>query len=89
MGAFPMSRPTLAVEVRSPSQSLSEQRAKCRYYLGHGVDVAWLVDPNSRTIEIFEKVGERTITEAGVLSATALPGFHLKLADLFQVVDPE
>ena len=46
--------PTLAVEVRSPDQLMRDLRAKCRFYRRSGIDVCWLIDPASRTIEIFE-----------------------------------
>jgi len=80
--------PTLAVEVRSPEEPMADQREKCRYYRRYGVDVCWLVDPESRTVEVFEgdRDGER-LTVDDVLESAALPGFRLKLHDLFAVLD--
>jgi Uma2 family endonuclease len=42
--------PTVAVEVRSPNQSMPKLREKCRRYLRAGSSAAWLIDPKARTI---------------------------------------
>ena len=80
--------PTLAIELRSPEETMAEQRAKCRYYRRYGVDIAWLFDPATRTAEVFEggRDGERLGTE-GVLSSPLLPGLQLAVAGLFAVLD--
>ena len=80
--------PTLAVEVRSPDETMDGQRAKCRFYRAHGVDVAWLIDPESRTVEVFE--GDRdghALPPGSSLESPMLPGFSLPLAELFGVLD--
>lgn len=46
--------PTLAVEIQSPGQTLGFLRTKCREYRDRGIDVAWLVAPARRAIEVFE-----------------------------------
>lgn len=80
--------PTLAVEVRSVTQSWYNQQAKCRFMLAHGVDVCWLVDPEARTAEIYEGDGEpRILSGDAVLESSHLPGFALPIADLFAVLD--
>lgn len=79
--------PTLVVEVRSPQQTSTELRQKCRFFRRNGVQVAWLVDPEARTVEVFE--GSRdagTLTAPAVLTSPALPGFELDLAALFAVL---
>jgi Uma2 family endonuclease len=80
--------PTLAVEISSPDQSLAEQREKCRLMRANGVDVCWLVDPDTRAVEVFE--GERDgepLAPGGSLASAFLPGFSVPLADLFAVLD--
>src|SRR4029079_2484784 len=49
------SAPTVAVEVRSPGESMNSQRRKCRRYRAYGIPVCWLVDPETRTVEVFEQ----------------------------------
>ncbi|MFN0094530.1 MAG: Uma2 family endonuclease, partial [Dehalococcoidia bacterium] len=55
LDAGEMMPPTLAVEVRSPDETMTAQREKCRYYRRYGVAVCWLFDPASRTVEVFEE----------------------------------
>lgn len=80
--------PTLAIEVRSPGQTMGELRQKCRFFRRNGVQVAWLVDPESRTLEVFEadRDADRQAAPA-VLTSPALPGFELDLAALFATLD--
>jgi len=82
------SLPTVAVEVRSPDETMASQRRKCRMFREHGVPVCWLVDPVSRTVEVFEegRDGERLPSD-GVLETALLPGFWLRLEELFGALD--
>lgn len=45
--------PDLAVEVRSPIDSLAEVQRKMKRYLVGGVTVGWLVDPAGRTVAVY------------------------------------
>ena len=81
------SLPSLAVEVRSPDQTLAELRRKCRAFRANGVDACWLIDPVARTAEVFE--GERDgeqLDANGVLTSRIMPSFELPLRDLFAVL---
>jgi Uma2 family endonuclease len=83
-GARAMAPPTLAVEIRSPDESMLSQREKCHFYVSHGVDVAWLVDPQNQAVEVFEG-GEHRVHEADEkLTSAALPGFRLAIGELFE-----
>ncbi len=76
--------PLVAVEVRSPDETMAAQREKCRFYRDHGVDIAWLIDPRSETVEVYEGDLNGAILRAGdVLRSPLLPGFELPVADLF------
>ena len=80
--------PTLAVEVRSAGQSLNSLRDKCRYYIENGVDAAWLVDSESRTVEAFEADRDaETVREGALLETRHLPGLSIDIAELFSVLD--
>ena len=80
--------PTLAVEVRSPDQTMDEQRQKCRAFRRNGVGVCWLIDPESRTVEVFEGGTERHASNQDeILTSPLLPGFELPLKDLFATLD--
>ena len=78
--------PTLAVEIRSPDQTLAELRRKCESLRDSGVEACWLLDPVSRTAEIFEG-RQRDTRSADALTAECLPGFDLPLRELFAVLD--
>ena len=43
-------------------------------------------DKTTREVEVFEGSGERTLAEGDVLTSAQLPGFELKLSDLFAVI---
>jgi Uma2 family endonuclease len=75
--------PTLAVEVRSPDQSLPKLREKCRAYVRSGSATAWLIDPGRRVVETFDHDGVQTLKAGAVLTCDAMPGFALPISELF------
>jgi Uma2 family endonuclease len=78
------SLPTLGVEVRSPGQTMDELRAKCRFYRRSGIAVAWLLDPRSRAVEIYEDEREGDLLAPGEkLRSPHVPGFAITQEDLF------
>jgi Uma2 family endonuclease len=80
--------PTIAVEVRSPGDTMAAQRRKCREYREAGVLACWLIDPISRTDEVFEDdLDGEPLPVDGAITSRHLPGFELPLADLFAVLE--
>jgi Uma2 family endonuclease len=80
--------PTLAIEVRSPDETIASQQRKCLMWIEAGVVEAWLVLPRTRTIEVFEAGGRRrTLGESDVLVSAGVPGLEIDLAALFKVLD--
>ena len=78
--------PTLAVEVCSRRRDMPKQRTKCRERRDAGVDVCWLADPDTRTIEVFDEANDGTVLGAAAnLSSRHLPGFALGVAAVFPV----
>ena len=77
--------PDLAVEVLSPEDRASEVSAKVGDYLDAGAVLVWVVDPESRTVSAYGGIQSVRVYRADdELSAEdLLPGFRLKLADLF------
>lgn len=88
-GPRAMVPPTIAVEIRSSGQSLDELRQRCRFYVANGVDAAWLVDPDTRTVECLEADADAPVAyrDGGTLEPRQLPGFALPVADLFAAID--
>jgi Uma2 family endonuclease len=63
-------------------------RAKCREYRDRGVDVAWLVIPTRRELEVFDARHDGLVLgERDVVEPPELPGFRLELRELFKVLD--
>ena len=50
--------PDLAVEVRSPSQSIAQQQEKMVEWIEGGVRLGWLIDPYERMVWIYRANGE-------------------------------
>jgi Uma2 family endonuclease len=77
--------PDLAVEVKSPANTLSELREKAHYYLTHGTRIVWLVLPAKRLVIVLTPTGEDILDAADTLSGgDVLPGFTLPVAEIFQ-----
>jgi Uma2 family endonuclease len=87
-GGQAMLPPTLTAEIRSPGQSMEDLGERCRFFRSHGVDVCWLIDPDTRTIESYEGDGAaQTLREEDTLVSQALPGFELLVKELFAALD--
>jgi Uma2 family endonuclease len=80
-----MSPPTLAIEIRSPDQSLNEQR--CATMRRFGVPGTWLVDPEAHTIETAEDETERVFGPGDTLTSAFLPGLAIDIDALFSGLD--
>jgi Uma2 family endonuclease len=83
-GFFP-GAPDLAVEVVSPSDRLSEVAAKVDEWLSAGTQSVWVVDPANRSVEVYRQGNQVLRYRAGdeLRDEPALPGFAMKIADLF------
>ena len=77
--------PDLAVEVISPNDLFTGVRTKVGEYLEAGVPLVWVIDPQSRTVEIHRADGSATFLDTrGELSGEeVLPGFVCALRELF------
>jgi len=82
--------PDLAVEVLSPSNSKREMDRKRKEYFGAGVRLVWQIDPPTRTADVYISSNEplERLTGDGMLKGRdVLPGFELRLSDLFAAAD--
>jgi Uma2 family endonuclease len=77
--------PNVAVEVVSPTNHAGEIDRKVTEYLAAGVDLVWVIYPETRRAHIFRADGTVSIVaEGGVLDGeNVMPGFQLPLASLF------
>ncbi|MGK7888796.1 MAG: Uma2 family endonuclease [Leptolyngbyaceae cyanobacterium] len=77
--------PDFAIELRSPSDTLSELQQKMQEYLANGLILGWLIDPKQRLVEVYQQnMPPETIHHPTRLSADPLlPGFSLEFDDIF------
>lgn len=82
--------PDLVVEVVSPHDRASEVTEKALDWLEGGVRLVWVVDPKTRSAAVHRPGGEDSllIGEAELDGEDVLPGFRLRLADLFDPTVP-
>lgn len=77
--------PDLAVEIKSPDDTITEMRETAVYYLANGSRLVWLVYPNYRLVEVYRSDADVEILgEADTLSGgDVLPGFTLPVREIF------
>ena len=78
--------PDLAVEVLSPTNTPAEMHAKVGDYLAAGTRSVWVVDPERRTVAVYESLlspqvlGEQDLLEGG----DVVPGFSVRVGEFFE-----
>lgn len=79
--------PDLAIEVLSPSNTVSEIDEKIELFLAAGTQAVWIVNPRRRTVTIHpQQNAPRILTEDDTLfDEDILPGFRYELSRLFIV----
>jgi Uma2 family endonuclease len=79
--------PVWVAEVLSPSTAKRDRGIKLRLYAAAGVREAWLVDPDTETVEVVDLVagGHRTFPKGARADSSAIPGFAVDVAGLFAV----
>ncbi len=73
--------PDFVVELRSKSDRLQDLRSKMAEYIENGARLGWLIDPQSKRVEIYRPgQGVEVLENPSTLSGeTVLPGFTLSL----------
>ena len=77
--------PEIAAEVLSPSETPRMIHRKLKQYFEAGVKEVWLIDPDSREVEVWRgaTLPDRALVVGETLTSPLLPGFELPLSDLF------
>lgn len=76
--------PDLAIEIKSPDDSLKELREKAQYYLLNGARLVWIWDIAKRLVIALTPDDEQIFLEHETLDGgDVLPGFSLPLKDIF------
>lgn len=77
--------PDLAIEVRSPTDSMSDLLAKADEYLAAGTSLVWLFDPRTKSVVVKSKAGMTATLgiDDELDGGDVLPGFRLSLRTIF------
>jgi len=78
--------PDLIIEILSPNDRPGETRRQLQEYFAAGVRLAWIVDPEDRTVTIHtEPLASRTLTSDQTLTGgEVLPGFTTAITAIFE-----
>ena len=81
--------PDLAVEVLSENNTADEMEFKLNRYFEAGVLLVWYIEPTTRSARAYTSPTEviRIAVDGELNGGQVLPGFTLKLADLFERAD--
>jgi Uma2 family endonuclease len=77
--------PEIAAEILSPSNTRRAMRRKLDQFFATGCKLAWIIDPKTRTVEVWESAAAPAVTllESDMLETLLLPGFTCPVAKLF------
>jgi Uma2 family endonuclease len=90
-GGFLPLCPDFVLELRSKTDSLPALKKKMAEYIANGARLGWLIDPVSHQTFIYRPnaEAEELHDPASLSGETVLPGFVLKLSDLWEAVSGE
>ncbi|NEP12360.1 MAG: Uma2 family endonuclease [Symploca sp. SIO2C1] len=79
--------PDFVVELKSPSDDIEDLRLKMQEYLDNGLQLGWLIDPETKTVEIYRaNQPVESVSNATEISAEEImPGLLLSLAGILTV----
>ena len=77
--------PDIAAEILSSSETPRVIHRKLKQYFEAGVKKVWLIDPDSREVEVWRgaTLPDHALGTGEILTSLLLPGFSLPLAELF------
>jgi Uma2 family endonuclease len=73
------------MELRSPSDRLLPLQEKMREWIANGAELAWLIDPSRKTVEVYRPGREVEVLEGGsaVEGEGPVAGFVLELGKVW------
>jgi len=80
--------PDLAVEVLSPSDSITKTEKKMQLYLAHGARLGWMLDLKNKTARVYRpgESFELLKSDKALTGNSVLPGFRISLAKIFESI---
>lgn len=78
--------PNFLIELRSPTDSLTNLQAKMQEYIENGVSLGWLIDPLERKVYVYRPKKEFEILEnpVEISGEPLLKGFTLNLKEIWE-----
>ncbi|MCP4351346.1 MAG: Uma2 family endonuclease [Desulfobacterales bacterium] len=78
--------PDFVIELRSPSDSLTDLQEKMQEYINNGTQLGWIIDPRHKTIHIYTpgKAAECLENSENIPGDPVLQGFVLDLHDIWK-----
>jgi Uma2 family endonuclease len=79
--------PTLIVEIMSPSDSMGKTLRRVKQYLGRGVPLVWIVEPEIAAVQVFRpNEFPKVLDDSDELTGNGiLPDFHCPVSAFFTV----
>ena len=79
--------PDLAVEINSPSDTVSKVEEKVTEWLEAGARMVWVVSPKLKTVTVYRSLTDIvTLTEKDTLDGgEVVPGFQIPVAEIFAI----
>ena len=79
--------PELVVEVKSKTDSLDKLRQKIQEFISLGAQIGILIDPKTRTVELYGSSEKAVLRDGDVLTLPdLLPGWEVAIADIWSPV---
>ena len=75
--------PLVAIEIISPSQTLTEINHKARKYFAQGVKSCWIVQPELQTISVLHEGAKPRTFDSGMVEDT-LVGISIPIEEVFE-----
>ncbi len=79
---FPPIAPDFVLELLSPSDNLPTTQTKMQEYINNGVQLGWLIDRKTRTVEVYrpDRPVEVLSNPSQLSGEDVLPGFNLDMS---------
>jgi Uma2 family endonuclease len=84
-GKFRRVPPVLVVEVQGELETDEQLHEKATWYLAHGVEVVWLVQPKTQVVTVLTSSGERRLSNGDRIPPhPSLPGLEPLISEFFE-----
>jgi Uma2 family endonuclease len=86
---IPSIAPDLAIDILSEGNTPAEMRRKLREYFDAGTNLVWIIDPATRTAEVYTSADrvQQIAADGMLVGGNVLPGFAIQLGELFSETD--